>query len=421
MRLLPKFVKRRLHLANRSSQRHIRRRPYLLPVFGLLIGATVVAGLIYYRGGSHSFRPSQSHVVFVFNNGQKRTVDTKAKTVGELIRRLNLKLIPEDVVEPATNTQIVEDNFRINVYHARPVTIIDGSNKIVTLTAQKSPRVVAEAANLKINHEDLATFAQGSIKDNIIGEQVLVSRATPIMLNLYGTQVPSYTQAHNVGELMSEKHIKLDNGETVNPVSSTPIRPSLQVFILAKGSQVVTTEESIPAPIQTVNDITLSFGSKVIRQQGQPGKQAVTYLITMVKGVESSRKIIQQVIVQAPVPEIQALGATIDINGDKSAIMAQAGISSGDYAYVNYIVSRESGWCPTKAQGEHFCPAVPDNQFTPNGYGLCQSTPGTKMASAGTDWATNPITQLHWCSSYADRVYGGWGGAYNHWIAHSNW
>jgi resuscitation-promoting factor RpfB len=421
MRILPKAITNHFHRAHHAGRQHIQRRPYLLPVFGLVLGAAIVGGVVLSRGGTAAFRPSDSHVVFVFDSGKKNTIDTKAATVGQLIQRLNLHLIPQDVVEPAADTPIVEDNFRVNIYHARPVTIVDGSNKMVTLTAQKSARVVAQGAGLKINPEDLATFAEGNVAENVIGEKVVISRATPITLNLYGTQVPSYTQAATVGSLLSEKHIQLDNGETVNPAANTPISPNMEVFILAKGSQVVTTQEAIPFPTQTVNDITLSFGTTVIRQQGQPGKQAVTYLITAQKGAEVSRKVIQQAIIQVPVPQIVARGATIDINGDKSAVMAQAGISSSDYAYVNFIISHESGWCATKAQGEHYCPAVPDNQFTSDGYGLCQSTPGSKMATAGADWATNPITQLHWCSSYADRAYGGWANAYYHWLAHSNW
>ena len=401
------FLKPFWHLHSRGRA-HIIRRPYLLPIFGLVLGAVIVAAVFYYRGGTETFRPSDSHVVFVFNNGQKSTVDTKAKTVGDLIKRLNLHLIPEDVVEPSGDTTIVEDNFRVNIYHARPVTVTDGTNKTVTLTAQKSARVVAQGAGLKINPEDLATFSQGDIADNVIGEQVVVARATPVMLNLYGTQVPSFTQAKTVGSLLSEKHIKLDNGETVNPVPTSVITPNMQIFILAKGSQVVTVEESIPAPVQTVNDITLSFGTKVVRQQGQPGKQAVTYLINVQKGVEVSRKVIQQAIVQAPVTQIEAIGATIDINGDKTSIMAAAGISSGDYAYANFIVSHESGWRPTAAN--------------PSGaYGLCQALPGSKMSSAGADWATNPITQLRWCSGYAASRYGGWANAYNHWLAYHVW
>lgn len=398
----------------------MRQRPYILPVFGLFLGVIIVLVVVYGRGGGHTYRPSDSHVVFVFDSGKKRTIDTKAPTVGALISRLDLHLIPQDVVEPSLDTPIVEDNFRVNIYHARPVTIVDQGSKTVTLTAQKSARTVAQEAGLQVKPEDLATFTQGDIKDNVIGEQVVISRATPIELNLYGTQVSSYTQASTVAQILTEKHIVLDNGESVSPDLKTPVTPGMQVFVLAKGSRVETDQEAVPYTTQQVNDFSLSFGTKVVRQKGVNGKQAVTYLISEDKG-SVVKKIIQQALIEPPVPEVDAIGATIDINGGTSAVMAQAGIAGSDYAYVNYIVSHESGWCATKAQGEHYCPAVPDNPYTSDGYGLCQSTPGIKMATAGADWATNPITQLHWCSSYADRAYGGWGNAYYHWLSHHNW
>lgn len=420
MRFIPQAITKHFQRAHQSGRRHIKRRPYLLPVFGLVLGLVIV-GLIFYSKGGHTFVQTDYHVVYVFDSGKKRTIDTKARTVGDLVGRLNLHLIPQDVVEPAADTPIVEDNFRINIYHARPVTIVDGTKKTVTLTAQKSAREVAQAAGLTVNPEDIATFSPGDIHDNVIGEQVVISRATPINLNLYGTQAPSYTQAHTVAQMLEEKHIVLDNGESVDPGLKTPITPNMQIFILAKGSKVETTEEAIAFPTQQISDYSLSFGTTVIRQKGTPGKQDVTYLITVKKDGTTDKKVIQQAIIAAPVPQIEAIGATIAIDGDKSAVMAQAGIAPGDYAFVNYIVSHESGWCPTKAQGEHFCPATPDNAYTSGGYGLCQSTPGTKMATAGADWTTNPITQLHWCSSYADRAYGGWGNAYYHWLSHHNW
>lgn len=364
--------------------------------------------IFYAHGGRQSFRPSDSHVVFLFDSGKKRTIDTKAATVGELISRLDLNLVPQDVIEPALDTPIVEDNFRVNIYHARPVTVVDKNIKTVTLTAQKSARVVAQEAGLKVNPEDLAVFSQGNISHNTIGEQVVIARATPVMLNLYGTQVPSFTQARSVAAMLSEKHIKLDNGETVNPDFKTPITPGIQVFILAKGSRVETVEEVLQFPIQKQNDFSLSFGTTVLRQKGAPGKVAVTYLISAPGGKEISRKVIQRAVVQAPVPQIEAVGATIAIGGDKTAIMAQAGIAPRDYAYVNFIISHESGWRVTAAN--------------PSGaYGLCQSLPGSKMASAGADWRTNPITQLRWCSGYAAARYGGWGGAYNFWLGNRYW
>jgi len=46
-------------------------------------------------------------------------------------------------------------------------------------------------------------------------------------------------------------------------------------------------------------------------------------------------------------------------------------------------------------------------------YGIPQSLPGEKMASAGADWATNPVTQITWGLGYIAARYttpcGAWG------------
>jgi hypothetical protein len=181
----------------------------------------------------------------------------------------------------------------------------------------------------------------------------------------------------------------------------------MQIFILAKGSKVETVEQDVPFPTQKVNDFSLSFGTTVVRQKGTPGRQAITYLLTVKKDGSAVRTVIQQAVIQAPVPQVEAIGATIAIGGDKTAVMAQAGIAPGDYAYANFIISHESGWRVTAAN--------------PSGaYGLCQALPGSKMSSAGGDWRTNPVTQLRWCSGYASK-FGGWGGAYSYWLSHHYW
>lgn len=407
MRLIPKKLTGHYKAAHLAGLRHVRRRPYILPLFGLLLGLAIV-GLIFLSKGGHTYIETNYHVVYVFDSGKKRTIDTQAPTVGALINRLNLHLIPQDVVEPSLNTPIVEDNFRVNIYHARPVTVIDGSRKVVTLTAQLSAREVAQTAGLTVRPEDIASFSTGDIKDNVIGEQVVVRRATPITINLYGSQVPTYTLATTVEGLLSEKHIKLDNGENVSPSVQTQITPKMVVFILSKGTHVQSIEETIPIPTEVINDASLSFGTTVTRQDGSTGKQLTTYLFSTQKGQPITRKIIQRIIIEPPVPKIVARGTTIDINGDKTSIMAAAGIPSGDFAYANFIISHESGWRVTAANYS-------------GAYGLCQALPGSKMATAGSDWATNPITQLRWCSGYASRSYGGWANAYYHWLNNYSW
>jgi hypothetical protein len=54
-------------------------------------------------------------------------------------------------------------------------------------------------------------------------------------------------------------------------------------------------------------------------------------------------------------------------------------------------------------------------------YGLVQANPGTKMASAGADWRTNPRTQLAWGRSYARARYGSTCAAKAYWQGHGYW
>ena len=68
------------------------------------------------------------------------------------------------------------------------------------------------------------------------------------------------------------------------------------------------------------------------------------------------------------------------------------------------LVQRESNWNPT-AQNP-----------SSGAYGIPQSLPGSKMASVGSDWRTNPATQITWGLNYISGRYGTPCGA----LAHSN-
>jgi len=287
---------------------NLKRRPWLLPVAGLILGGIIVAGALLTQQDNPDLRPSDSHVIFIHTGGRTQTLTSKAATVGELVTKTDLNLSPQDVIEPSLDTPIVEDNFRINIYRARPVTVVDRGVKTVALTAQKSARMVANAAGLDVKAEDIARFEQGDIAENIIGEKVVVARATPILLNLYGAQLTAYTQAKTVAGLLAEKNIKLNEGESALPEPETPISPNMQVFILREGATVTTVEEAIPAPTQTVEDKSLSLGAIAVRQTGTPGKKVATYIVF--DNPQAPRQLIQEVVIQPAVPKILAVGAT---------------------------------------------------------------------------------------------------------------
>lgn len=85
--------------------------------------------------------------------------------------------------------------------------------------------------------------------------------------------------------------------------------------------------------------------------------------------------------------------------------MARQIVPADQFQCFSNIVERESSWNYRA-----------DNP-TSDAYGLVQALPGSKMASAGADWATNPATQIKWGLGYMDGRYGSPCGAWNFWQA----
>jgi hypothetical protein len=54
-------------------------------------------------------------------------------------------------------------------------------------------------------------------------------------------------------------------------------------------------------------------------------------------------------------------------------------------------------------------------------YGIPQALPASKMAAAGSDWQTNPQTQIDWGLDYIKQRYGTPCAAWAYWIRHSSY
>ncbi len=407
------------HAAKRAA-----RHPYVAVPFvtvSVLMLLSVIVILIV-GGGKPHLRSSDTHVAIINYDKQTHTLPTREKTVGDILHRAEVPMRDGDVVEPGLDTEVVSDNFRINVYRAVPVTIVDNGKKTFVFSAAKTPRSIVKQAGIEVYPEDRLDMlpVDNFLVEGSIGERVVVRRATAVNLNLYGTQLTLRTQAETVGQLLAEKNIKLEPGDTLQPSAETRLKTNDQVFVLRGGVVIETAEEEIPMPREVVEDASLSFGTQVVRQQGTTGRMLVTYEVNPVTG---ERRKIQEVPVVEAVPHIVARGKAVQIPSDKQAVMAAAGIAPSDYAYVDFIMSHESGWCPTKVQGQYgSCPPyAPETIPTNRGYGLGQATPGSKMSSFGADWKTNPVTQLKWAVSYVNGRYKSWQAAYDHWQAKRWW
>lgn len=120
----------------------------------------------------------------------------------------------------------------------------------------------------------------------------------------------------------------------------------------------------------------------------------------------------------APVPTVAAAPKTGSSGGSSRGAlppytgggapaewMAAAGIAQSDWQYVDYVVSRESGWNPNATNKSS------------GACGLVQALPCSKVPGNGY----NPVDNLRWATGYATGRYGSWAGAYNFWVNNHWW
>lgn len=87
---------------------------------------------------------------------------------------------------------------------------------------------------------------------------------------------------------------------------------------------------------------------------------------------------------------------------EQNRAYAKAILSPADFEAADILINRESRWITTAANP------------TSSAYGVPQSLPGNKMASAGSDWRTNGMTQFDWMITYVEQRYGSFQNALQH-------
>jgi hypothetical protein len=81
---------------------------------------------------------------------------------------------------------------------------------------------------------------------------------------------------------------------------------------------------------------------------------------------------------------------------------ASYGWGAGEFGCLDSLWQKESGW--------NYRAANPSS----GAYGIPQALPGSKMATKGSDWRTNPVTQIAWGLAYVNGSYGSPCSAWSH-------
>lgn len=274
-------------------------------------------------------------LVTIYDRGAERTIVTKARTVREALKLARLSVDErQDVVEPGLDSEMVAERYNVNIFRARPVTIVDGGKRLRVTTAQQTPILIAKAAGLEIFNEDKTTVAKA---DNVAvdgADMVMrVERALAVNFILYGKTSTIRTHAKTVGELLKDKHITMKKDDTLSMDLSAKIVPGMKIELWRNGKQTVTVEEEVKFETEKIKDANRETSYREVKQAGENGKKNVTYEIEMKNGTEVSRKEIASVVTKEPKKQVEIVGtkSSNTFSGSFSEALARLRSCEGNY------------------------------------------------------------------------------------------
>ena len=274
-------------------------------------------------------------LVTIYDRGAEKTIVTKARTIREALKLAKFSIDErQDVVEPSLDSEMVAEKYNINIFRARPITIVDGNKRLKVTTAEQTPALIAKAAGIEVFEEDKTTLSNS---DNMAvdGANMVmkIDRASMVNFVLYGKESVIRTHAKTVGELLKEKNIDPKKDDTLSVDHSAKIIPGMKIELWRNGKQTITTEEDVKFEVEKVQDANRDSGYREVKQAGENGKKNVTYEVEMKNGVEVSRKEIASVVTKEPRKQIEIVGtkSSTSFSGSFSEALARLRSCEGSY------------------------------------------------------------------------------------------
>jgi hypothetical protein len=212
-------------------------------------------------------------------------------------------------------------------------------------------------------------------------------------ISVRGVAVASATAVTAVGAVVG-----VANGDTKPTVQTADVAGSTLLADIPSGEQAQTVSENIAMQADAQQASATAAAQKAASEAARIKAAQVAKAKSDADKAAAAAK---------------AAKARADAEAAASRAAAREAVAktytAAQFTCFSNIVERESGWDYTATNASS------------GAYGLVQALPGSKMATAGSDWRTNPATQIKWGLSYMDSRYGSPCDAWAYWQVHHSY
>lgn len=209
-----------------------------------------------------------SHVVTLNDDGHVVQIVTMEKSIGELLDKYEISLGPGDEIKPSLEEEIKQDTT-IEITRAFKVSVAaDGEIKNVYLT-------------------------KGTVED-----------------------------------VLQKAGVTLREKDYTNYRLTQPVVPGTVIKVTRMSDEVLVEKEAIPYRVVTRNNSDLDYGVERVVQEGQQGELQREILVTYRDGVEISREVVGEKVVQPPVDRVIEKGTARAITTSRGDVVRYRSVKS---------------------------------------------------------------------------------------------
>jgi uncharacterized protein YabE (DUF348 family) len=336
-------------------------------------------------------------------DGQVEKVHTVAGNVRGVLLVARYPVGVHDVIAPALDAR-VHNGSEIVLRRGRLLRLnVDGIPRSVWVTA---PTVAQALSQLGYPDGDYSSVSRDQ-RLPLSPTAITLRRPKTVEVIADGHDRTVTTTTPTVATLLAQLGIAVGPQDMLSAVANSPLRDGETIDVTRVRSNSVVKNHPVPFPTQRVGDSTMYVGDSKLVRNGKNGVEAVTTATVTVDGKVVGRTIVKRVVTKPPIAAIVKVGTkpkpappapVINVDpGSAQAVgkqlAAQRGWGADQFSCLYQLWNNESGWSV-------------DAQNASGAYGIPQALPGDKMAAYGSDWQTNPSTQIKWGLSYIAGRYG---------------
>ena len=383
-----------------------------LEVAGVSIGSNDLVqpgeGEAVRDGDTIIVRTSKAYAVTV--DGTSRTLWTTASSADAILA----DAAPlGSAVTLAADRSSSRDELTPLVSRARNVVVaVDGTSREVAARPGQDARAILEAAGVSVHPLDRVNVSNGPAGElTITVSRVTRGQATETV------EIPFNETTVTSGDMfVGESQVTTPgvNGVTTWTVwqekDGDEVRTSVPITEHSTSQPVTQvrtegTKEATPAalvaagidPKATLEEKTEADGTTSVRYRAKLGTLSTKEEIAAIAADTKNADAATQAAAAQAAADAGAVPTNYSGEDPRSLakpLVAAQGWSDSEYQCLVLLWNRESQWNPYAENASS------------GAYGIPQALPGSKMASAGADWRTNPITQINWGIGYIKGRYG---------------